>query len=163
MRMYRNIRSFIGFIICRVNLYFLKLRGLQVGRNVQVRRKVYFDNPSKVIIGNGCYINRGVEFHIGAGKENKILLGNDVFVGMGCSFICVSHEIGKSNKRAGKNKYASIVIEDGVWIGANTTILPGVKIGKGVIIAAGAVVTKSIPPDTLVGGVPAIKIKELNK
>lgn len=57
-------------------------------------------------------------------------------------------------------KSAPVTIEDNVWIGANVTILPGVVVGRGSVIAAGSVVTKSVPPNSLVAGVPAKVIKE---
>lgn len=61
----------------------------------------------------------------------------------------------------GINKYDSpVIIEDDVWCGANVTILKGVRIGKGCIVAAGAVVTKSFPPYSIIGGVPAKLIKK---
>ena len=62
--------------------------------------------------------------------------------------------------RPGYKKTAPIVIHDNVWIGTRATILKGVTIGEGAIVAAGAVVTKNVPPHTLVGGVPAKIIKE---
>ena len=57
------------------------------------------------------------------------------------------------------NKTSPIIIEDDVWIGANSTILPGVKIGKGSIVAAGSVVTTDVPENNLYGGVPAKFLK----
>ena len=60
----------------------------------------------------------------------------------------------------GKEKTAPIKIGNHVWIGARATILKGVKIGDGAVVAAGAVVTRDVPPNTLVGGVPAKIIKE---
>ena len=57
---------------------------------------------------------------------------------------------------------APIVIEDNVWLGANVVVMPGVTIGKHSVVAAGSVVTKDVPPDTVVGGVPAKIIKKLN-
>ena len=56
---------------------------------------------------------------------------------------------------------APIVIGDKVWIGANATVLPGVTIGKGAIVAAGAVVTRDVPPNTIVAGVPARVVREI--
>lgn len=58
---------------------------------------------------------------------------------------------------------APIVIGDKVWIGANATVLPGVTIGKGAIVAAGAVVHRDVPPFTVVGGVPARILRELSQ
>lgn len=58
--------------------------------------------------------------------------------------------------------YAPIHIGRNVWIGANAVVLPGVSIGDGAVVAAGAVVTKDVPPCTIVGGVPAKKLKEIS-
>ncbi|RAX43840.1 hypothetical protein DQ354_18685 [Arthrobacter sp. AQ5-06] len=72
-----------------------------------------------------------------------------------------SHELGPSAKRGGANKWPPIVIGDGTWIGASVTVLGGVTIGKGCVIAAGAVVVHDIPDNSLAGGVPAKVIKKL--
>lgn len=133
-----------------------------MGKGVEIRRNVYFDNPSRVFIGDKSFINRGCQFHIGAGVDNKIILGKNVFVGMNVCFVTVSHEIGNSFQRAATNKYDNIIIEDGCWIGANATILPGCTIGKGTIVAAGSTVAKSLPNNVLAGGVPAKIIKLLS-
>lgn len=77
------------------------------------------------------------------------------------AFICASHELGAADKRAGKNKYGSIVVEDWVWIGARVTVLPNVIISRGSVIGAGSIVTKSTESDTMYYGVPARKIREL--
>lgn len=76
-------------------------------------------------------------------------------------FCGVTHEIGDSRKRAGKPIGKDIVIKNGSWIGARVTILPGVTVGEGCIIAAGSVVTKDCLPNTMYGGVPAKFIKSL--
>jgi len=60
-------------------------------------------------------------------------------------------------------KGAPVIIEDYAWVSSRTTLLPGVTIGKGAVVAAGAVVTKSVEPYTVVGGVPAKKIGERSK
>lgn len=80
---------------------------------------------------------------------------------MDVCFICPTHDIGLSDKRAGRATYYGIGVGEGTWIGGRSTILPGVNIGKGCIIAAGSVVTKDVPDNTMVGGVPAKQIKEL--
>ena len=76
--------------------------------------------------------------------------------------VCVSHELGSTNQRAGVDFYQSIFIGDGVWIGSNSLILPGVNIGKGSVIAAGSVVCENVDENVLVGGVPARIIKKLS-
>ncbi|MGI2292887.1 acyltransferase [Paenibacillus sp. GXUN7292] len=68
-----------------------------------------------------------------------------------------------SSKRAGESDRKPVTIGKGCWIGARATILPGVTVGDGCVIAAGAVVTKDCEPDSLYAGVPAIKIKSIEK
>ncbi len=61
------------------------------------------------------------------------------------------------------NKTAKVIIEDDVWLGCGVKVMSGVTIGKGSVIAAGAVVTKDVPPYTLYGGIPAKKIKDIRQ
>lgn len=136
--------------------------GLHKGANVEIRRNVFIDEPSQVYIDDNCFVNRGCEFHIGYGKDHTITLEDHVFLGPNVSLICVSHKIGNNSRRAGQNTYKSIKICKGAWVGANTTILPGVTIGQGSIVAAGSVVNKDVPSNQLWGGVIARYIKDLN-
>lgn len=130
--------------------------------NTEIRKNVFFDSPSCVKIGKECFINKGVEFHVGFSKKATIELEDNVYVGCNVMFCCVTHKIGNPEKRAGDNIYKSIFIGKGVWIGANSTILPGVHIGDGAVIAAGAVVTKDVEENCLYGGVPAKLIRKLD-
>jgi len=77
-------------------------------------------------------------------------------------FCTASHFIGDPARRAGKLNSQVIVIGDGAWIGARSVILPGVSIGRGSVIAAGAVVNQNCDSDWLYAGIPAIKKKYLN-
>lgn len=114
---------------------------------------------SRITIGQGCFINSGVRFE--CAPEVTIKIGKRVQIGSRCSFETMNHSVVllEKNKRGGFPK--SIVVEDDVWIAARAVILPGVRIGRGSVVAAGAVVTKDVPPFTLVGGVPARKIREI--
>jgi len=91
-----------------------------------------------------------------------IVLGNNVCIGHGVTFITTNHEKSNSNQRAGKQTRLPIIVEDGVWIAANATLLPEIIVGKGAIVAAGAVVTKNASENSLVVGIPARVIKTLN-
>ena len=84
-----------------------------------------------------------------------------MLVGFDVTFCCVSHEIGDSNRRAINHIDKDIIVEDGVWIGANALILPGVTIKKGCVIGAGAVVTKDCEENGLYVGCPAKRVKNL--
>jgi acetyltransferase-like isoleucine patch superfamily enzyme len=75
----------------------------------------------------------------------------------------MDHEMGPSASRCGRLVAAPIEVGDGVWLASRVTILPGVAVGKGAVVAAGAVVTQDVAPDTLVAGVPAKFIRDLDK
>lgn len=93
----------------------------------------------------------------------KIKLGNHVFVGPNCGFYTASHPLHKDERNAGLENALPIIIEDSVWIGANVSVLQGVTIGEGSVIAAGSVVTKDVPPNVVAGGIPCHIIKEIEK
>lgn len=137
-----------------------KLSGFKAN-NSEIRKNVFMDVPDNVKIGENCFINREVKFNVGFSKKNKIELSDNVYVGCNVMFSCVSHEIGNSEKRAGRNIYKSIFVGKGAWIGANSTILAGVNIGEGAVVAAGAVVNKDVEKNSMYGGVPAKLIKYL--
>lgn len=111
----------------------------------------------KLIIGTNSFINYSCFLDL----SNDIIIGNNVSIGFKTTFINAFHNIGNSSARAGQGKDLPILIEDGCWIGANVTIMPGVRIGKGCIIGAGSLVTKSTEPDCIYIGAPAKKLREL--
>ncbi len=117
-------------------------------------------NISNIEIGKHSFINSGVRFS--PAFNVKITIGDNVLIGPECQFETMNHSV-TINKNKKRDDYPeSIVIEDQVWLAARVIVLPGVRIGKGSVVAAGAVVTKDVPPYSLVGGVPARIIKKLN-
>lgn len=113
-------------------------------------------------IGDGSSIPKGSVFYC---TEAPLTIGRKVIFGPNPTIITGDHRInvvGKfimdSNEKLPEND-APVVIEDDVWCGANVTILKGVTIGRGSVVAAGAVVTKSCPPYSIIGGVPAKVLK----
>jgi maltose O-acetyltransferase len=111
----------------------------------------------KLVIGSCCWINIGCLFNLGG----EIRVGNHVSIGHDVLVLTVSHEIGAAQHRASKLIVKPVSIGDGVWIGSRSTILPGVTIGSGAVIAAGSVVYHDVAPNTLVAGVPSRPIKKL--
>lgn len=105
--------------------------GITPDKHIRMKKHVFFEHPSRVHIGTGCLINHFVGFYTGQHGDSHITIGNNVAVGMGTKFITNSHEIGPEEQRAGAGTAESIVVEDGVWIGSNATILKGVKISRG--------------------------------
>ncbi len=91
----------------------------------------------------------------------KVTFGDNVFVGPGCGFYTAGHPLDAERRNVGLEYAKPITVGDNVWIGGNCTILPGVTIGEGSVVAAGAVVAKDVPPRTVVGGIPAKVIKKI--
>ena len=120
------------------------LENVRVGNDVHIAERVcFFSSRANVIIGNHVLIARETLFVTGRHRTN--VLGRFI------------SEITDSEKEPGDDE--DIVIEDDVWIGARATILQGVKIREGAVVASNAVVTHDVPPYSVVGGVPAKIIK----
>lgn len=144
-----------------------------IGNNTHIKAELLvFPYGGKINIGDNCYI--GEDSRLWSG--DSILIGNNVLISHNVNIMDNNaHEInhleraqGFMNlikyghpKEKGSIKTAPIVIEDFAWINFNVTILRGVTIGKGAIIATGSLVTKNIPPFVLAGGSPAKIIKQI--
>lgn len=109
--------------------------------------------PGRLRIGEGSWLSPGVIIHTHANAP--IIIGSQCDIGHGVEFVPGSHHIGTRKRRAGEGTALPIEIGDGCWIGARSVILGGVRIGAGVVVAAGSIVTCDIPDNTLVAGVPA--------
>lgn len=110
-------------------------------------------------IGQGTFINTGLR--CGIPKNSKVIIGNDCAIGPNVSFETVNHNLVFSKSDGWGSNPKSIIVEDRVWIGSGAIILPGVIVGHDSVVAAGAVVTKNVPPNSLVGGVPAKLIRSM--
>jgi acetyltransferase-like isoleucine patch superfamily enzyme len=108
-------------------------------------------------IGTNCLIHPDCTFDL----IDRITIGNRVTIGNQAMILTSSHEIGPKEHRAGKLMQAPVIIEDGVWIGPRSIILPGITIGEGAIITPGALVNKDVSAHTRVAGTPAKVIEAL--
>lgn len=115
---------------------------------------IYIADGKDISIGMTCQINENVYLQ-GA------IIGNHVMIAPNVAIITKSHSYQNLHVPMifQEQTYGKSIIEDDVWIGRNAVIMPGIKIGRGSIVAAGAVVTKNIEPNSIVGGVPAKLIK----
>lgn len=89
-----------------------------------------------------------------------ITLEDDVLIGPKVNLITISHPLDSTTRRS--TYCAPIIIKKGAWLGAAVTVMPGVTIGKNSVVAAGAVVTRNVPDNTVVGGMPARVIKHID-
>lgn len=126
---------------------------ITIGSNVKINRRSELCGP--ITIGDRTFINSDAYI------RQQTHIGSRVLIGPYCRLISDTHELGNSWQRGGRGAVAPIVVEDGVWIGANVTVIGPVTIGAGSMVAAGAVVTSDVPPNTMVGGVPARVKREL--
>ena len=155
-------------------LYQKRERGSKIYHSVRMDTPPYrrFRLGQKSVIESYCCINNAVG-DITIGDHTRIgihctvigpvCIGNNVNLAQGITVTALNHNFEDCNKRIDEQGISTkpVVIGDDVWIGANAVILPGVTIGRHVVVAAGAVVTKDVPDFSIVAGVPAKVIKQL--
>lgn len=141
--------------------YVFRMAGFHIGRGT-----VFWGTPTftgsgdlygRLQIGTDCWINVGCFFDL----NDEITIGDRVSIGQQVMVMTSAHKIGNTERRAGPITSQPVRIENGAWLSTRCTILPGVTIGEGAVVAAGAVVTKSVAANQLVGGIPARIIREL--
>lgn len=149
-------------IISSKSIIYLDGQRLEIGKNCIIHEFSYIRLYGGFIeIGNNCSINPFCVIYGHGGLK----IGNDVRIAAHCTIIPANHIFNDPNTPITKQGETAlgIVIQDDVWIGTGVKILDGVEIGKGCVIGAGSVVTKSIPPFSVIAGVPARIIKKRRK
>lgn len=138
--------------------FFLRLNGSRIGK------RVVFYPGVKLSPGTNLSVGNDVDFAWGVLVTTKggVKIGDRTLIGYNTQIFTANHVIPNNREQIffSGHTYKSVIIEEDVWIGANCIILPGVKIGKGAVVAAGSVVTKNVTEFTIVGGNPAKVLKE---
>ena len=126
--------------------------GYKAGSRVRILRGVIIHHPDKLVLGEHTGVSSGTQINAAGGAE----IGKNVLIGPKCIIWSQNHLFKNRSIeiRSQGYEYRPVVIGDDVWIGASCVILPGVTLGKGSVIAAGAVVTKSCLAGSIVAGVP---------
>lgn len=146
--------TWAGLVPCHFfRLFFYALAGMKIGRGSRIHIGARFFYPANIRIGEGTIIGDNIFLD----GRDKLIIGNHVDVASGVMVYNSEHDINSEDFHAIS---APVEIGDYVFIGPRAIILPGVKIGKGAIVAAGAVVTKDVAEYMIVGGVPAAVIGE---
>lgn len=135
---------------------FAEMTGQPVDRTLNLVPPFHTDFGKNIHIGKFVFINAGCSFQ----DQGGITIGDGCLIGHHTVIATLNHD---ENPARRNNLFpAPVVIGNRVWIGSNATILPGVTIGDNAIVAAGAVVTKDVPPDTVVAGVPAKFLRKIH-
>lgn len=135
---------------------FSRIIGKPVDETFAMFPPFYTDCGKNIFVGKDVFINCGCHFQ----DQGGVYIGDHALIGSQVVFATINH--GLEPDRRGDNIPAPIHVGENVWIGSHATILPGVTIGENAIVAAGAVVTKDVPADTVVAGVPARPIRKLD-
>lgn len=144
----------VGFIPSHYFRRFCyRLCGVKIGKGSTIHMQAVFYDPRNITIGNDTIIGEGAVLD---GRE-KLTIGNHVDIASEVMIYNGEHDI---NDEKFKAVFAPVIIEDYVFIGPRSIILPGVTIRKGAVVGAGAVVTKDVEEFSVVGGVPAKEISE---
>lgn len=133
--------------------YFYRMK---LGRNSVVYNTVKLRRPKSINIGSNSVVGHGVELD----GRRGLVIGDSVQISSDSKIYTLQHDVQSSYFEP---EGGLTVLEDFVWVSSNVIILPGIKIGKGSVIAAGAVVTKDVAEYTIVGGVPAKVIGTRNR
>ena len=128
-----------------------------VGEKVWIAKTFNCDNGKNIFIGDNFTGN----YNLTILDIRKVTIGDNVMIGPGCLISTVNHPLTPMGRQQHMGIAKPVTIGNDVWLGGNVTVLPGVTIGNNVVVAAGAVVTKDVPDNSLVGGVPARLIRKI--
>ncbi len=153
------VNSVLASVLLPVGLRVLLLRacGMRIGAGAQVRGQCFVMAPANVRLGEDAFVNTRCYLESLA----PISIGPRTELAMEVLLCTASHHIGDPERRGGLSFSAPIEIGSGCWLGARSTVLPGVTIGDGCVIASGAVVTADCERDGFYAGVPARRLREL--
>jgi maltose O-acetyltransferase len=138
--------------------------GFQIERRAAFVGKARFTYARAHGVGSRLVVRCGAVISMGAllNLDDVITLGRNVSLGPEVAIFTSEHAIGPAWRRMEPSfTTRAVTVDDGAWIGARSVILPGVRIGSGSIVAAGSVVTRDVPPNSIVRGNPAVVVREL--
>ena len=144
----------VGFIPSHhVRRFFYRSAGIKIDKGSAIHMGACFYDPKNIVIGQDTIIGEGAVLD----GRDKLIIGNHVDIASQVMIYNAEHDVQDPTFKAVKSP---VTIEDHVFIGPRAIILPGVRIKKGAVVGAGAVVTKDVEEFTIVGGIPAKPIKE---
>lgn len=156
LRTTAKLNSLVTDDLQEINAVFSELIGKKVDDTFFIIPPFYSDFGENISIGKNVFVNHACTFM----DRGGITIEDNVLIGPKVNLITTNHPINPAERRATISN--AILIKKGAWIGVGATILPGVTVGENSIIAAGAVVSKDVPDNVIVGGIPAKIIKSID-
>lgn len=153
-----SLHSFIFSMLEKFRTEKYRLVLGKVGKGSRIGARFTYYEGKNIEIGANVFISHDVDI---VAKNRKVAIGDDCMIAQSVFITSNEHGMIKNGKimRLQKELQEDVIIESDVWVGAKAVILPGVHIGKGAVIGAGAVVTRNVPDYAIVGGVPAKLIR----
>lgn len=145
--LFLRIVSYIPFNCIRVFIY--SLFAGKIEKSVSMLMFVDIRKPKNVFIGHNSVIGRRCVLD---GRGGQLYIGSNVDIAQDTCIWTLEHDV---NDASHSTSGGNVIVEDYVWIASRVTVLPGVRIGRGAVVASGAVVTKDVPSMAIVGGIPA--------
>jgi maltose O-acetyltransferase len=146
----------------RTRTALLRASGVRIGARSLVMGELRVTGAGSLVdllsIGRNSFVTGPLHIDLGA----IVRIGDGVHIGHDVMLLTMSHEIGPPECRCGRLVAAPVVIEDGAWLASRVIVLPGVTIGRGAVVAAGAVVTRDVPANAQVAGTPARVVRQLD-
>lgn len=134
-------------------IWLLRLFGAKIGKGLCLKNNVTIKSPWNLTVGDDCWIGENVWID----NLDKVFIGSNVCISQGALLLTGNHDYKKSSM---PYRNALITIEDGAWIGANTTVCAGVTVQENAILTVGSMTSKDLDANGIYQGVPAVKIRE---
>jgi len=131
----------------------------KIGQNSIIEPPFYCVYGENIHIGDHVYLNIMCNIL----DCNMVSIGNHAMIGPNVQIYTAAHDLQAEARNQGWEVAKPIIIEDNVWIGGSAILLPGVRVGQNAVVGAGAVVTRSVPPNTVVAGNPARVIRKIEQ
>ena len=138
-----------------IKMALLRAFGAKIGKGLVIKNNVIIKSPWYLTIGDYCWLGEGCWID----NLDRVSIGSNVCISQGAMLLTGNHDY---TNPAMPYRNASITIEDGAWIGAQTTVCPGVTVHRNAILTVGSVATKDMVANGIYQGNPAVKIRERN-
>lgn len=139
--------------LMKPKIWLLRMFGAKIGKGICLKNNVTIKSPWNLMVGDNCWIGENVWID----NIDKVSIGSNVCISQGALLLTGNHDY---KKPAMPYRNAPITIEDGAWIGANTTVCAGVTVHENAILTAGSMTSRDLDANCIYQGVPSVKVRE---